>query len=94
MFVGKLSDFLSFIRVVLLKMHFGSGAGRVRIGNDFIRIRILSKVSDPTGSGSTTLPKSLIVPVMEVSCALCASLRFNELPGVFERKKNHVGAVL
>jgi hypothetical protein len=41
----------------------------------FFLIRILSKVSDPTGSGSTTLPDSPTVPVMEVSCAFCASLK-------------------
>ncbi len=47
---------LSFIRVVSLHIHFGSGAAR--IWNVFripIWIRILLIVSDPTGSGSTTL---------------------------------------
>jgi hypothetical protein len=33
------------------------GIGRIRIRNDLFRIRILRKVPDPTGSGSTTLEK-------------------------------------
>jgi hypothetical protein len=40
--------FYQFSRVVLLQIHFGFGAAR-------IQIRILLNVSDPTGSGSTTL---------------------------------------
>ncbi len=42
------SVFQNFIQI-----HFGSGAAWIR--NDFFRIRILPKVSDPTGSGSTKL---------------------------------------
>jgi len=38
--------FYKFFRVVLLQILFGSGAARIRILNDFIRI-LLSKVSDP-----------------------------------------------
>jgi hypothetical protein len=50
-------SFLSVFSVVLLQIHFGSGA--VRIQNDFFRRRIRSfKVLDPTESGSTTLLKS------------------------------------
>jgi hypothetical protein len=38
-----------FFRAVLLQIHFGSGAARIRIQNDFycIRIRIMLKVTDP-----------------------------------------------
>ncbi len=45
--IEKLSNFIRFLEVVLLKIHFESGA-----------IRILLKVSDPTGSRSTTLMSS------------------------------------
>jgi hypothetical protein len=45
----KLSNFYQFFRIVLLQIHFGSGAARIR--NEFFRIRIqisiLLKVSDP-----------------------------------------------
>jgi hypothetical protein len=54
-FVEKLSNFISFSG--FLRIHFGSGAARIRMRNEFfqIRIRFLFKVSDPTGSGSITL---------------------------------------
>ncbi len=54
---AKYSDFLC---IWLRKCDFLKeklGIGRIRIRNDLfrIRIRILQKVPDPTGSGSTTL---------------------------------------
>jgi hypothetical protein len=51
----KLFSFYQFFRVALLQIHFGSGAFRIR--NNFFRfqIKILVKISDPTGSGSTAL---------------------------------------
>ncbi len=36
------------------------GIGRIRIRNDLFRVRILQKVPDPTGSGSTTLGKTTV----------------------------------
>jgi len=52
--------FYQYFRVVLLQIHLGSGAARIRIRNDFfrIRIRIMLKVSALTRSGSTTLFRS------------------------------------
>ncbi len=52
-FVLRNCPILSVFQSSLLKIHFRSGATRIR--NDYFRIRILLKVSDPTGSGSTTL---------------------------------------
>ncbi len=52
---AKYSDFLC---IWLRKCDFLTeklGIGRIRIRNDLFRIRILQKVPDPTGSGSTTL---------------------------------------
>jgi hypothetical protein len=53
--VQKLSKFQSTVPVLLLQIQFGSGAAPIR--NNFFRIlfRILPKVSNPSGSGSTTL---------------------------------------
>jgi hypothetical protein len=44
---------VKFFRVVLLQIYLGSGAAQIL--NDFFRIRILLKVSDPSVSGSTIL---------------------------------------
>ncbi len=52
-FLLRSCQIYQFIRALLLQVHFEPGAARIR--NDFFRIRILLKVSDPTGSGSTTL---------------------------------------
>ncbi len=57
-FWWEVVKFYQFFRVVILQIHFRSGAAEIR--NDFffrIRIRILLQVSDLTGfgSGSTTL---------------------------------------
>jgi hypothetical protein len=51
-FCRDIVKFYQFFRVVLLQIHFGSGDARIRIRNVIfrIRIRILLKVSDPTGS--------------------------------------------
>jgi hypothetical protein len=43
---------LPVFSVVRLQIHFGSGAAQIR--NDFFQTRILLKVSDSSGSGSTT----------------------------------------
>ncbi len=61
---AKYSDFLC---IWLRKCDFLTeklGIGRIRIRNDLfrIRIRILQKVPDPAGSGSTTLKKTAFVP--------------------------------
>jgi hypothetical protein len=58
MAVEKLWNFI--IKKVLLQIHFGHGAARIRNNFFLISIRILLKVSDPTGSGSTTLQKSWV----------------------------------
>jgi hypothetical protein len=57
---AKYSDFLC---IWLRKYDFLTeklGIGRIRIRNDLFRIRILQKVPDPTGSGSTTLLGSFV----------------------------------
>jgi hypothetical protein len=58
-FFGEIVKFFQFLIVVILQIHFGNGAAQIRIRNYFIlvyiRIRILLKLSDPPGSGSTTL---------------------------------------
>jgi hypothetical protein len=38
-FVEKLSKFYQFVRVVLLQIHFGPGAARIRFRKYFFRIR-------------------------------------------------------
>ncbi len=48
----KIVKFYQFFSVVLLQIYFGSGAARIR--NVFFWIRIVLKVLDPSGSGSTT----------------------------------------
>jgi hypothetical protein len=54
----EIVKFYQSFRVVLLQIHFryqGYGAGRIQIRNNFLRIQIRLTVSNPTGSGSTTL---------------------------------------
>ncbi len=66
----------SVFRVVLLQIPFGSGAARIRIRNDFslILIRILLKVSDPTGSVSGSLTLPVMITVTKHFGMLCVSL--------------------
>jgi hypothetical protein len=52
-FCWKILKFYQFFWVIILKIHFGSGAARIRNGFFLILIRTLPKFSDPTGSGST-----------------------------------------
>ncbi len=48
-FLLRNCQILSVFQNSFLQIHFGSGAARIR--NDFVRIWILLKVLDPTGSG-------------------------------------------
>ncbi len=73
--------FCQLATVVLFQMHFVSEAARIRIRNvfssftDLIRLRILSNVSDLTGSGSTILVKSKAL--LQSVTSLCILISFS-----------------
>jgi AAA+ ATPase superfamily predicted ATPase len=52
-------DFFSACQSIFLQIHFGSVTAWIRNGTDILRIR--PKVSDPTGSGSDTTLKFLLI---------------------------------
>jgi hypothetical protein len=63
--------FYQFFRRVLLKIHFGSGAAQIRNDSFWIWIQNLLKVSDPSGSGSTTLLSSVTISFCICDIGLC-----------------------
>ncbi len=90
-----------FINNFFFSNSFRIRAGRIR--NDFFRIRIRQKVSDPTGSGSVTLVRStgpamwdkiLFISPISVKCWQCAQAGYGlAVPGVRAQEPHpHPGA--
>ncbi len=97
-----LVKFYQSFKVVLLQIHFESGAARIRTDLFRIRIRILLKVSDPQHGATPYLSKLFwriarhVVPAIDAASAPSPRniLRFVLFPRIpWEKQQTHIGTL-